>query len=95
MADESYAERIKDLIEETVDRVTGILDEFGEKAGDIVKDAADNERVDTIVEKVKEIRKDIASGTGDIVKSITNAIVDTGESISNLVKKDDDDDYDD
>ena len=40
---------------------------------------------------VAEVRKDIADGTADIIKSVTRAVVDTGESIANLVRKDEED----
>lgn len=86
---EAYSDRIKNLVEETVDKMTGLLDEFYEKAGDMVKDAAESERVESLIDKITEVRKDIADGTADVVKSITRAVVDTGESIVRLVKKDD------
>ena len=92
--EEAYAERVKTLVEETVDKLTEVLDQFNEEAGDIVKDAAESERVEKLVDRLSEIRKDISDGTADIVKSITRAVVDTGDSIVKLVKKDEDEDDD-
>ena len=89
---ESYAERIKSLVEETVDKLSEALDEFNEKAGDLVKDAAENERVEKLVDKITEVRKNISDATADIVKSVTKAVVDSGESLAGLLKREDRDD---
>jgi NAD+--asparagine ADP-ribosyltransferase len=88
---ETYAERIKNLVDETVDRISETLDEFSEQAGGIVKDAAENENVEKIVDKITDFRKSITEATADIIKSVTKAVVDSGETIANLIKKDDDD----
>ena len=80
-------EKLNDLIGETVDKITKVLDDFYEKAGEIAKDSSDNERVEDVVERVKKIRRDIAEGTGDAIKNITKTITDAGESIFDLLKK--------
>ena len=91
---DSFADRIKRLVEETVDKLHETLDEFGEQAADIVKDAAENERVEKVVDKITEVRKNIADATADIIKSVTTAVVDSGESIAGLLKSDKDEDDD-
>ena len=88
---ETFADRIKNLVEETVDKLSETLDEFNEQAGDIVKDASENERVEKIVDKITEVRRNITEATADIIKSVTKAVVDSGESIANLIKKEEDD----
>lgn len=92
MGESNYADRIKDLVEETVDKFNELLEEFGERAGDIVKDAADSEKVDQIVDKVLELRNNLSGSAGDLIKSVTSAIVGAGESITSLIKKDSEDD---
>jgi len=89
--EKSAAEKLKDLIEETVDRIEETIDEFGEKAGDLLKETAENESVDKSVDKILEIRKTLAENTSDIFKSISRAVIDTGESIGDIFKKKDDD----
>jgi len=92
MSKESYPDRIKGLVEETVDKMNELLDEFNEKVVEIVKDASDSERVEKLVDKIAGVRKDVADGTADVIKSVTRAIVDTGESIVGLIKRDEEDD---
>ncbi|MFA6451152.1 MAG: hypothetical protein WCX65_16870 [bacterium] len=89
---ESFAERIKSLVEDTVDRISETLDEFNQQAGDLVKDTAENEHVEKVVDKITEVRKNIADATADIIKTVTAAVVDSGESIANLIKTDKDED---
>lgn len=85
------SERINDLVGETVDKISKVLDDFYEKAGDIAKDTGESERVDEIVNKVKKIRKDIAEGTADAIKNVSRTLTDAGESIADLLKKKKDD----
>jgi hypothetical protein len=89
---EKYSDRIKSLVEETMDKITELLDEFYEEAGDIVKDVSESERVEKLIDKIAEVRKEISEGTADVVKSITRAVVDTGDSIVSLIKKEKDED---
>ncbi len=89
---ESYADRIKNLVDETVDKISETLDQFNEQAGSLVKDAAESEHVEKIVDKITEIRKNISDATADIVKNVTKAVVDSGESIAGLLKKNSDED---
>lgn len=92
MSEGKYSDRIRDLVEETVDKFNELLEQFGEKAGDIVKDAADNEKVDQLVDRVLEMRNNLAESTGDMIKTITSSIVNAGDSIVDLIKKSDDED---
>ena len=85
------SERINDLVGETVDKISKVLDDFYEKAGGIAKDSGDSERVDEIVDKVKKIRKDVADGTSDAIKNISKTVTEAGESIFGLLKKKKDD----
>jgi hypothetical protein len=89
---ETFAERIKNLVDDTVDRIAETLDEFNQQAGDLVKDTAENEHVEKIVDRITEIRKNIADATADIIKTATAAVVDSGESIVNLIKSEKEDD---
>ncbi|MFH1537926.1 MAG: hypothetical protein ABIH66_03140 [bacterium] len=83
--------RINDLVSETVDKISKVLDNFYEKAGDIAKDSGDSERVEEMVDKIKKIRKNIAEGTGDAIKNISKTVTEAGESIFELLKKKKDD----
>jgi F0F1-type ATP synthase membrane subunit b/b' len=92
--DKTRGEKIQELVDETLDKISEVMDGFYEKAGEIIKGDTENEKVEEAVEKIQKIRKDISEGTNDAIRNITRMVADLGENVSKLFKrkKDEDDD---
>lgn len=86
------SERIQDLVSETVDRISEVMDEFYEKATEILKGEKDSEKLEDMLDRIGKIRRDISEGTSDAIKNVTRVITDIGDSVAGLFKRDKDED---
>jgi uncharacterized protein YoxC len=89
--DKTRSEKIQELVDGTLDKISEVMDEFYEKAGDILKGEGDNEKIEEAIERVQKIRKDISEGTNDAIRNITRTVTDLGESVTKLFKRKKDD----
>ena len=93
MTDEkTRAEKIQVLVDETLDKISEIMDGFYEKVGEIVKGDKDNEKVEEAIEKIQKVRKDISEGTNEAIKNITRTVTDLGETVAKMFKRKKDED---
>lgn len=90
--DKTRSEKIQELVDGTLDKISEVMDEFYEKAGEILKGEGDNEKIEEAIERVQKIRKDISEGTNDAIRNITRTVTDLGESVSKLFKRKKDED---